>query len=382
MARKKRVVIPNRCYHLVSRVAHRAFFFNDDEKRRFTDFLMRVASFSGVRLLGWCVMSNHFHLFVYLPEEEPLSDDQLLDRIHALYRGSQLQMALDEWNDLKKEAEEEAAKGITCGSRFADLKNRLRNRMYHPGEFMKTLKQYVTTSFNGRRRHFGTLWENRYKVRVSKPVSKDMSAQLAYIDCNPCEAGICGNPADYAWSGWHAAMAGDETAREMYRFVYGGDELRFENGEMDLDWTQIVELHEQAMRERLGEIKESQGRGEEVDWMFASTVDDSPDDGESNDDESDDGRQAVDELPAGHEMDAPPERAFQIPGGRSEVAERIVAFLRDDGAKSAAAIAEHLGMSSRSFLLKTYLKPLVASGHLALSIPDKPRSQNQKYRLP
>ena len=62
MARKKRVVIPNRCYHLVSRVAHRAFFFNDDEKRRFTDFLMRVASFSGVRLLGWCVMSNHFHL--------------------------------------------------------------------------------------------------------------------------------------------------------------------------------------------------------------------------------------------------------------------------------------------------------------------------------
>ena len=73
MARKKRVVIPNRCYHLVSRVAHRAFFFNDDEKRRFTDFLMRVASFSGVRLLGWCVMSNHFHLFVYLPEEEPLS---------------------------------------------------------------------------------------------------------------------------------------------------------------------------------------------------------------------------------------------------------------------------------------------------------------------
>ena len=188
MARKKRVVIPNRCYHLVSRVAHRAFFFNDDEKRRFTDFLMRVASFSGVRLLGWCVMSNHFHLFVYLPEEEPLSDGQLLDRIHALYRGSQLQMALDEWNDLKKEAEEEAAKGITCGSRFSDLKNRLRNRMYHPGEFMKTLKQYVTTSFNGRRRHFGTLWENRYKVRVSKPVPKDMSAQLAYIDCNPSEA--------------------------------------------------------------------------------------------------------------------------------------------------------------------------------------------------
>ena len=34
--RKKRTILPNRCYHLVSRVAHRAFFF--DEVGSFEDW--------------------------------------------------------------------------------------------------------------------------------------------------------------------------------------------------------------------------------------------------------------------------------------------------------------------------------------------------------
>ena len=110
---KKRIVLPNRCYHLVSRVAHRAFFFDAEEKRRFVDLLMRAVEFSGVKLLGWCVMSNHFHIFIYLPEEEPLTDEQLYDRIRALYRGPQLVQAISLWNELKKEADEEAAAGVT-----------------------------------------------------------------------------------------------------------------------------------------------------------------------------------------------------------------------------------------------------------------------------
>jgi len=35
--RKKRRISANRCYHLISRVAHQAFFFDDEEKDRFVD---------------------------------------------------------------------------------------------------------------------------------------------------------------------------------------------------------------------------------------------------------------------------------------------------------------------------------------------------------
>lgn len=32
--RNSRVNVPNRCYHLISRVAHRAFFLDDEERTR------------------------------------------------------------------------------------------------------------------------------------------------------------------------------------------------------------------------------------------------------------------------------------------------------------------------------------------------------------
>ena len=58
--RKSRVNLPNRCYHLISRVAHRAFFLDDGELTRLVDLVRRVSRFSGVKLLAYGVMSNHF----------------------------------------------------------------------------------------------------------------------------------------------------------------------------------------------------------------------------------------------------------------------------------------------------------------------------------
>ena len=39
--RKSRVNLPNRCYHLISRVAHRAFFLDDGERTRLVDLVRR-----------------------------------------------------------------------------------------------------------------------------------------------------------------------------------------------------------------------------------------------------------------------------------------------------------------------------------------------------
>ena len=40
--RKNRVVEQDKCYHLVSRLAHRAFFFDDEEKDRAVALMCRV----------------------------------------------------------------------------------------------------------------------------------------------------------------------------------------------------------------------------------------------------------------------------------------------------------------------------------------------------
>ena len=40
--RKNRVIEQNRCYHLVSQLAHRAFFLDDEEKDRAVALMRRI----------------------------------------------------------------------------------------------------------------------------------------------------------------------------------------------------------------------------------------------------------------------------------------------------------------------------------------------------
>ena len=244
--RKKRQFKAGRCYHLVSRIAHRAFFFDEEEKNRFVELLMRVEYFSGVRLIGWCVMSNHIHVYVFLEEGHEVGEGELLAKINRLYRGTRLDEVLKEWKTLR-----ESSDGTIAGScDFEAFKQSFVDRMFHPSEFMKTLKHHYTSSYNGRRNHSGTMWEGRFHHRESKRASVEMSAVAAYIDCNPCEGGICKWPTEYKWCGWTAATEGDEHCRAMYRFIYGAT-VEDEN-----DWSAIVKRHEEAIRRRLVEIEE------------------------------------------------------------------------------------------------------------------------------
>ena len=54
--RKNRVIEQNRCYHLVSRLAHRAFFLDDEEKDRAVALMRRVEA--GVQVsMSYCINS-------------------------------------------------------------------------------------------------------------------------------------------------------------------------------------------------------------------------------------------------------------------------------------------------------------------------------------
>ncbi|MBQ3747211.1 MAG: hypothetical protein II863_07355 [Kiritimatiellae bacterium] len=52
--RKNMVGEQNRCYHLVSRLAHRAFFLDDEEKDRAVALMRRVET--GVKvIMSYCI---------------------------------------------------------------------------------------------------------------------------------------------------------------------------------------------------------------------------------------------------------------------------------------------------------------------------------------
>ena len=101
--RKARFIENCRCYHLISRLVHQAFLLDDDEKTRAVELLRRVEEFSGVIVLAYAIMSNHFHIFIYVPEPEEIADAEILRRINALYREASLAQVLGEWTRLKEE---------------------------------------------------------------------------------------------------------------------------------------------------------------------------------------------------------------------------------------------------------------------------------------
>ncbi|MCR5752275.1 MAG: transposase [Kiritimatiellae bacterium] len=123
--RKKRLIEQDRCYHLISRLAHRAFFLDDDEKDRAVALMRRVEEFAGVVVLAYAFMSNHFHIFVYVPDAEEIGEEEIMRRIRVLYRDASLAQVAATWNRLKAEEQDLQNRGRPtkkCVSRFAAYK--------------------------------------------------------------------------------------------------------------------------------------------------------------------------------------------------------------------------------------------------------------------
>ena len=77
-------------YHCISRVVDGRFIFDTSpqgslEAERFIRLMRCLEAFSGVRVLTYALMANHFHLLCELPEPEALSEAQVLERIEAGY---------------------------------------------------------------------------------------------------------------------------------------------------------------------------------------------------------------------------------------------------------------------------------------------------------
>ena len=74
-------------YHCYSRVVGKERLLDERCREKFAGEILRVAKFSGVEVLSWCVLSNHFHILLRVPEEsaEKLSNRELLTRYRTLY---------------------------------------------------------------------------------------------------------------------------------------------------------------------------------------------------------------------------------------------------------------------------------------------------------
>ncbi|MDG0993921.1 MAG: transposase [Akkermansiaceae bacterium] len=223
-------------YHCISRVVDRQFVLGREEKDVFVRMMREYEAFCGVRVLSYCVMSNHFHLLVEVPPKEKgaavdITDEDFLARLKPMYSKVY-------YRGIEQMLERFRADGADAAA--SELKEKFSCRMHDLSEFMKGLKQRFTQWYNGAHGRRGTLWEGRFK---SVLVEDGYAARVmsAYIDLNPVRAGMVDRPEDYRWCSYGVAMQpkagrGRKLAREGYcRMLAKNTELGNQSPKM-LEW--------------------------------------------------------------------------------------------------------------------------------------------------
>ena len=74
MPRIARIVIPDVAYHVTQRGNNRQdVFFTDDDRRAYLEWLREYSRAFDLRILGWCLMTNHVHLVAVPGREDSLA---------------------------------------------------------------------------------------------------------------------------------------------------------------------------------------------------------------------------------------------------------------------------------------------------------------------
>ena len=199
-------------YHVMSRTCGGAVLFDDVEKEALRRLLWKMAEFSGVRLVTYCIMGNHFHALVEVPKREIWlerfagdgGEERLYEHLRTLYSREFVGLLKQEMEGLRKLGMDTLAlaKLESIKKRFCDL-----------SIFVKEVKERYSRWFNKRHERKGTLWMDRYKSVMVEGKGEPLHTMAAYIDLNPVRAGLVEDPKDYRWCGYAEAVSGSRRAQ-------------------------------------------------------------------------------------------------------------------------------------------------------------------------
>ncbi len=181
-------------YHITARCVRRAFLCGIDQysgknyqhrRQWVVDRIRLLSSLFAIDVCSYAVMSNHYHLVLKLcpAQLDELSDDQIMDRWLALFKGPLLVQRHRKGEKLS------AAERSTV----SDIIKVWRNKLASISWFMRCLNQTIARQANIEDQCTGKFWECRFRSQALKTEEALLSC-MAYTDLNPIRAGLAETP--------------------------------------------------------------------------------------------------------------------------------------------------------------------------------------------
>jgi hypothetical protein len=216
--RQPRIKIPpveaEAVYHCISRTVNGEWLFDEVAKEVLRRQFWKVADYCGVEILTYSILSNHFHVLVRVPQQQTVTDAELLRRYRGLYpKPTKYQTAC------LKVIEAELAGN---GPQAVAWRRRQLSLMGDVSPFMKLVKQRFSIWYNKSHGRFGTLWAERFKSVLVEARKGALQTMAAYIELNCVRAGLAADPKDYRFCGYAEAVAGKEAAQAGICSILGG----------------------------------------------------------------------------------------------------------------------------------------------------------------
>jgi putative transposase len=205
-------------YHCYSRVVDGLFIFQGDspdcpESEIFLSMMRRWEAFTGVQVLDYVLIGNHFHLECLEPEPRYVSKSEVLERVEKGFGSAfadELREQLGRFAGQPDEVEQAEA-----------LLDTYRSRMFNISAFFQGLKGGYAQSYNRRHNRYGALWAERFKSTLLEK-GRAVATVAAYIDLNPVRAKLCEDPVNYPYCGYAEAIGkGATLAVEGLRMALG-----------------------------------------------------------------------------------------------------------------------------------------------------------------
>lgn len=180
-------------YHCIARCVRRAWLWGVDEyagkdyshrKQWVIERLEQLCSIFAIEVCAYAVMSNHYHVVLYVDPKAAHSwtQHEVIERWTKLFRTPNL---VQRWQSGEAlEAERRAAEAL-----IEDWRTRLRDISW----FMRCLNEYLARLANAEDRCSGRFWEGRFKSQALLDEAGLLTA-MAYVDLNPIRAGIAPAP--------------------------------------------------------------------------------------------------------------------------------------------------------------------------------------------